>query len=102
MSFTGNEDHSISLQDAVALTSRYQQRNPNAVKAEFFGRDAIKAILDQEGCVGIRIYYGLDENGKNHLVLVGADADENDLHEGVLAERAQQCPPICPTNNSPL
>ncbi len=43
----------------------------------------------------------LDENGKQQLIIVGVDSNENDLYEGVIAERSFACPPFCPIN-SPL
>lgn len=102
MSFTGNEDHDISLPDAAELTARYRdnQTSESYIKAEYFGRNAIEAILAQDDCVGIRIYYGLDADMVKKLVLVGADADENDLYNGVLAERGFTEPPYTPSNNA--
>ena len=104
MSFTGTENHEISLQEASTMTKRYRdsQTEGGYIKAEYFGQEAIKAILQQENCVGIRIYYALDENMVKKLVLVGVDQNENDLYNGLLAERGLVCPPICPANNSPL
>jgi len=100
MSFTGEEDHDISLEDAAALTASYRTENPTEVKGHFFGKDAIQAILDQSTCVGIRIYYGIDSGtGEKHLVIVGADASEDDLYEGLLAERSVSCPPYCGGSN---
>jgi hypothetical protein len=101
MSFTGNEDHRITLQEASDWTSNYRAEFPNDIKAHFFGKSTIKSILDQTNCVGIRIYYALDDSGAKHLVIVGADADQNDLYNGVLAERALPCPPFC-GSGSPL
>jgi hypothetical protein len=46
-------------------------------------------------------YYALDENGKQQLIIVGVDSNENDLYQGVIADRSISCPPNCPTN-SPL
>jgi hypothetical protein len=46
-------------------------------------------------------YYALDENGKQQLIIVGVDGNENDLYEGVIAEKSYPCPSFCPTN-SPL
>jgi hypothetical protein len=104
MSFTGHENHAISLQEASAMTKRFRDNQTSAtyIKAEYFGRDAIEAILNQENCVGIRAYYAIDENMVNKLVLVGVDASENDLFNGVLAEKGFVCPPTCSTNASPL
>lgn len=43
----------------------------------------------------IRYYYGEEDDGIPVLVLVGADANEDDLTEGELAELAPPCPPNC-------
>lgn len=103
MSFTGNENHDITLVEATAWTANYRKQAPtNSTNAHFFGKDAIQAILDQTNCVGIRIYYALDPEGRQQLIVVGADAHENDLYEGRLAERSFPCPPTCGGGGSPL
>lgn len=102
MSFTGNEDHDISLDDAKKWTANYRSANPGAIKAHFFGKQAIQDILNQTNCVGIRIYYANDDRGNKHLVIVGADASENDLYNGKLAEKSMPCPPYCGGGGSPL
>lgn len=99
MSFTGNEDHSITLEEASTWTGNYRTANPRALKGHFFGKRAIQEILNQEDCVGIRIYYALDTAGKKQLIVVGATAEENDLYNGLLAERSNPCPPLCGQNN---
>ena len=100
MSFTGNEDHSISLTDAAALTENYRDNNVGAVKGHFFGKTAIQDILDQADCVGIRIYYGENASGDKKLVLVGAKANEDDLENGELAQFGIDCPSRCGNNNA--
>ncbi len=99
MSFTGREDHSITLATAGDWTRNYRTANSGATKGHFFGRDAIESILAQEGCVGIRIYYALDGSGVKQLIINGALANENDLYNGVLAERSITCPTHCGANN---
>lgn len=101
MSFTGQENHEISLQEASEMTKRYRdsQTTEGYIKAEYFGQEAIKAILKQENCVGIRIYYALDENMVKKLVLVGVDQNENDLYNGVLAEKGLTSPPHVISSN---
>jgi uncharacterized protein with PIN domain len=102
MSFTGNENHDIALDEATAWTANYRRQAPSSsIKAHFFGKAAIQAILDQDDCVGIRIYYALDTDSRQQLIVVGADENENDLHEGLLAERSMPCPPTC-SSGSPL
>lgn len=97
--FTGAEAGAISLDEASGLAMNYQTTNPEGVKSHFFGRESIETILAQEGAVGVRIYYGLDEAGVQHLVMVGADADQNDQVQGLLAQMAPPCPPLCGDGN---
>jgi len=99
MSFTGYENHDITLEEACEWTANFRAAHPNAVKGNYFGGKAISNILAQEGCVGIRIYYAMDENNTMQLIVVGVDADENDMYEGLLAERSIPCPPYCGTPN---
>lgn len=99
MSFTGNENHDITLAEASAWTANFRAANPTSIKGHYFGNRAIGDILEQTGCVGIRIYYALDDNGVQQLIVVGVDADENDMCNGLLAERSMPCPPYCGNNN---
>jgi len=101
MDFTGKEDHSIELSEAAQLTANYRQTltSNTEAKAEYFGKDALMNLLNQELAVGLRIYYGIDNEGTKKLVLVGVDAEGNDLYEGALMERGQVCPPVCSAEN---
>jgi hypothetical protein len=102
MAFTGNEAEEFPLDTAAEWTKNYRETiTMGGTVSHFFGRDIINKILEQEDCMGIRIYYALDENGKKQLIIVGADANENDIYNGIIAERSVTCPPYCPTN-SPL
>lgn len=67
--------------------------------AHYFGKAAIAGILNQDGCVGIRLYYALNAESEEHLVAVGVNADGNDLYNGVLAERTYTCPEYCSASN---
>ncbi|MEI6507884.1 MAG: hypothetical protein WCO54_05325 [Bacteroidota bacterium] len=94
--FTGNENHDISLQDAATLTQNFrssQAGNQNVIKGEFFGKDALIALLSQPECVGARIYYGLDTDNIPRLVIVGAIACGDDMIDGVIMEKGAVCPP---------
>lgn len=100
MTFTGNENHDIPLSEASAWTKNYRDVNPpDVVIGHYFGKAAIISILSQTNCVGMRIYYALDDNGVKQLILVGVDASGNDLYNGLLAERSYNCPPQCSTAN---
>jgi hypothetical protein len=99
MSFTGKEDHSITLTTAAEWTANFRATDPPAPLGHFYGKNAIQAILNQTNCVGIRIYYALDASGNKQLIIVGAKSDESDLFEGLLAERSKPCPPNCGGGN---
>ena len=96
--FTGQEKHAITLDEARALVRRWRDHGTGQAgdpACEFFGRGILVRMLAQEGCVGLRIYHGRNAKGQHALVLVGADADGNDLVDGDIAEEGLPCPPHC-------
>lgn len=99
MPFNGKEGGEITLSSASAMTSEYRRKNPDSTLAHYFGRDIMQRILDQEGCMGIRIYYGVDEDGNKQLVLVGADSDQNDMTD-LVADLNHPCPDTCSNANA--
>ena len=102
MSFNGNEGGVITLAQGAKLTANYRKAhpgNPNLVLGSFMGINNISKILEQPGCVGIRTYYGLTDNGTKQTVLVGVDADENDLYNGIILDLSHLCPPSCGVQN---
>jgi hypothetical protein len=98
MAFDGTEGGLISMETASSMTRAYREANPGQRIAHFFGMDILNEILAQEGCLGIRMYYALNEDGDKELVIVGADADENDLLEKV-ADLSLPCPNRCSSSN---
>ncbi len=100
MSFDGSEGSPISLQDGADWTANFRRQFPSwGCKAHFFGKEILNDILDQEGCVGIRMYYGINNLEENVLILVGAKANEDDMVNGIIADKSVKCPPFCGTNN---
>ncbi len=96
MPFTGKEDHFISIEEAQKLVSNYQSKiKESDIKAYYVGKDSLQKVLQQDGCVGVRIYFGEDEEGKLQLVIVGVNSEEKDLDEGYVLERFWPCPPYC-------
>ena len=103
MAFNGSEAEKFPLEEAAKWTKRFRNTVPEgSTIAHFFGRDILLEILAQEGCMGIRVYYALDEENKRQLIAVGADANENDMFNGIIAEKTRACPPFCDGNGSPL
>jgi hypothetical protein len=99
MAFTGKEAEQFPLETAAQWTARFRDSISGGPIAHFFGKSIINSILSQEGCMGIRVYYALDENNVRQLIIVGADANENDMYTGIIAERSVICPPFCGGGN---
>ncbi len=101
--------HAIDLHTAAALTTRWRERHPDAIKTARFERAAFDRLLAQPDAAGIRIYLGEKADGSWTYVMVATAKDGRDLIATVgdtdqqvgLAEEAEPCPPDCdPT--SPL
>ncbi|PHR28253.1 MAG: hypothetical protein COA38_12450 [Fluviicola sp.] len=100
MAFDGTEGGAISLPQGAALTKEYRLRNPTAIKGHFFGKEILNQILEQEGCMGIRMYYALDpETGERELVLAGANEEEDDMLD-LVADLSSPCPTRCSSANT--
>ena len=97
MAYTGSEF--VTLDEAANWTSKYRATiNEGEIISPYFGREKIEAILNQEDCVGINTYHGIDD-GKKNLILVGTSTDEQDMENGILVEKALPCPPTCRRQN---
>lgn len=112
--------HDISLATAVTMTTLYRNKREAILKEPYQGKDtlplsetfraeAINAVLAVPGCAGVRLYYGMDENEKVHLIMVAVnDAnedmlplsqmldEEDDDEDAPILEQAFRCPPVCP------
>jgi hypothetical protein len=102
--FVGNESHDISLREAKTLVENFRQGiPPDAVIGGFFGREAIEALLSQPGAVGVRAYFARKDDGSLTLVIIGVNAQGEDIVEGEgPMDRWFPCPPFCPENSELL
>lgn len=119
---TMSSNHQIPLSTAIEMTERFRSNRNNILAAayndldllplcETFSKSAVDTILEQAGCEGLRIYYGMDENLKIHAILVGVNGNNADIlpmesalttdPPGTILEDGQRCPPFCPPT-SPL
>lgn len=100
MPFNGSEGRAIDPGKASEWTKSFREGHPGEIIAHFFGRDILTDILNQDGCQGIRFYYGSD-GGVPQLIAVGADSAENDqLGENrIVADEAFPCPNACSQSN---
>ena len=115
-------DHLISLQRAVDMTTRYRRNKETVLAQEYkdknilptsetFSRSAIEKLLSEKDCAAVRIYYGMDETERSHAILVGVNPSNEDIlpssantlstSDEVILEEGQRCPDICP-EKSPL
>ena len=69
----------ISHELAADFMKAYQDTHVGENGGYQIGRNIIDQILSQPGCVGMRFYYGLNEDGIKTLVYVGIDADGKDI-----------------------
>ncbi len=101
MAFNGEEGSVVTLAEASGWTANYRKTIPaGEILGQFVGKNQLLKILNQKGCVGIRFYYGIGDDGVKNLIAVGAGSDENDMTAGVVLERMILCPPRCGSKNS--
>lgn len=124
---TKAKEHFISVDTAAKFTalfkqgltalgrqlpdSSYLRKNFNIPRAELFNRDAMVALLNQQGAKGVRVYLGKDDAGFVRMILVAVDSVGNDItgsngkvlkdtagtsRGAVILEAGQRCPIICP------
>ncbi|MEO9872396.1 hypothetical protein [Ekhidna sp.] len=91
---------------------KYQKENPDATFGWLYGRDIIESLCSNKSLEGIWFFKGINEDGKERLVLFPADKEGNILDtkmkslgaavtkDGGLddnpADDGDTCPPKCP------
>ena len=105
----------ISVEKAIEMTTLFRAQKDVIladdykgqdilVKSETFSREQAEKLLAKPGCTQLRIYYGMSQDLKMHALLVGVNANGEDIllnaqlnsdNESVV-EDAQRCPPFCP------
>ena len=45
----------------------------NDVIVHYFGKNVVDKIMKQPGCVGVRMYYSKQTNGKSGFIFIGVD-----------------------------
>ncbi len=82
--FDGTEGEWISAAEAQKKQQRYlekQEKNSQGevIRAQFFGKDFLNKLMKKNGAVGIRFFFGEDEDGQPCLILVAADKNKKNL-----------------------
>lgn len=108
--FNGSEGDPLDIATAQkwAANFRSTSQKPDEILSHYFGFEIIQSILSQSSCVGIRIYYAIDEAGEKKLILVGVDATGENLLPvtggrtseagNIIADYSYPCPTYCPGN----
>lgn len=98
-----NNPHVISLDEAKQMTHAYQNSTQfqGMTIACKIDKEAYQLVMNQPNCVSVRTYFGLNSEEKLTIVVVGVDAEGEDMTDGVLVNRGQDCPNFC-NIDSPL
>lgn len=119
----------ITLDQAIQMTTLFREQRAGLLRpdladknilltSETFDRAAFDQILSQPGCTGLRVYYGMKEDLQLRAIIVGVNANNEDLlpsnagttgaepagtmaDSALIAEDGITCPPIC-APSSPL
>ncbi len=98
-------DHHITVAEAAEHTRRHRQarQKPHDINAGAFHKDQVLELLNQQGCVGIRIYLARTASGSSTLVMAGVDQQGEDITAAncTILQNTTPCPPYCPVS-SPL
>lgn len=117
----------ISLEKAKKLTSTFRGKKEKILDSGFkgknvlpvcetFPRAAFDTVLAKDGCVGLRIYFAMDETNLVRLVIVGVNDKDEDMitktesntmmrsttegegegEKDEIIEEGMRCPTICP------
>ena len=97
-------DHAISLTTAAEYIRRHRAGAAGEMKAAAkgsepnggsFHADQVMKLLQQPGCTALRIYRARNAKNEATVVLVGVDANGQDMAKGVMLQEWLPCPPIC-------
>lgn len=96
----------IPLDEAQNWAKIYREKNPNSVIAYLVPGIDFTQLLQEKDVVDIRAYVGIDpESGLQKLMLVGVDANGNDMIDAQngydIYDFTQPCPNKCDVK-SPL
>ena len=113
----------IPVDEARVLTARFRSEKENILQPKYqnldllpvcesFSRGNFDSLLGFDGCVGIRVYLGMDENLKLRVILTAFNESFQDILPGVQSaemgaafdpppnggtvEDGARCPDICP------
>lgn len=91
--------NTISLETAQAWAKKWRDTPGATIKAHLIPQADITQLMAEKDVQDVRAYIGIDENGINKLMLVGVDANGNDLindaNNQYIYDFTQPCPDTC-------
>lgn len=109
----------ISKAKARKWVNNYKKKHSsdkNYLSSMLFDKAIVISMLNEHKCEGLRVYNAMDDEGKLHFVLVGTDANGNNLlppgeeyttktvidsadGDPILLDDGKPCPPFCPDDD---
>lgn len=107
-----------NIQEAADWTKTYRKDHPRlaadgtakkVLYATYFDNAFLQKFMEQPHCVGLRFYQAADSNKERHIIVVGVDADGNDIlkvkdsngqltgEDGLVGNWGHRCPDYCST-----
>lgn len=72
----------ISKGTARKWVNNYKEKHEqdkNYLCSMLFNKQIVLSLLNERGCESLRVYNALDEEGKEHFILVGVDASGKNI-----------------------
>ena len=91
-------DFKITLEDAIKWITNWRNETPKEpAKAHLIQKQALLDVMEPSDVVAIRAYMAVDNDGVQKVVLVGVDANGQDLIDDnhILVDHSKPCPPDC-------
>jgi len=101
-------DNFITLDQAKSYTKKYRDQLKDMLTTEYqgalsycetFDADDVRTLLGQKGCVGFRVYYGLNDDNQVCAIMVGVNDKNEDIlngDESLILDKSTKCPKNCP------
>ena len=103
----------ISLKQAVGMTTEYRNCKDSILAegvdpsvlpiCETYEKSDFETLINQTGCVKVRVYFGMKDGKAISTLIVGVNAENEDMisstnpaYTDVILDDAERCPNMCP------
>lgn len=91
-------DFKITLDVGIQWIKNWRNNLPKEpAKAHLIQKQALLDVMEPADVVAVRAYLAVDNDGVQKLVIVGVDANDQDLIDDshILVDHSKPCPPNC-------